>query len=118
MTAAKSDWLRAEKWLGFSPADNSLTARERCRAVVNRQANNGYILEYITSRYGEPNLGFESDPLYLADKSSHAPLAGRLVGVHRIRASARPLWEFIGTDRYEHLQDVWAKSGQRHRWAV
>jgi 5-methylcytosine-specific restriction enzyme A len=66
VTAAKADWLPGTHWLGFTPTDGSGTARERCRATINSQMRGGYVIEYVTRKFDDPNPGFESDPRYLA----------------------------------------------------
>jgi 5-methylcytosine-specific restriction protein A len=118
VTAAKADWLPGTHWLGFTPTDGSLTARERCRATINGQVHNGYVLEYATLKFDEPNPGFENDPRYLAEKEAHKQVAGRFVAVHRLRASSRPLQEILGEDAFNQLQDMWADGDKRYRWSV
>jgi 5-methylcytosine-specific restriction protein A len=85
---------------------------------VARQARNGYVVEYISRTIEKPNPGFENDPVYLQDLEERAPLAGRLIAVHRLRPSARALREIIGSTSFERLQDIWARDGNRHRWSV
>jgi 5-methylcytosine-specific restriction enzyme A len=118
VTTAKADWLPGDHWLGFTPTDGTGAARERCRATINAQANNGYVLEYSTLKFDDPNPGFESDPQYLADKAAHRATAGKLIAVHRLRASARPLREILGDAEFERLQDMWAEGNKRYRWSV
>lgn len=118
VTAAKADWLAATDWVGFTPPDASLNARERRRSAINAQIRNGYVIEYITLTIDFPNEGHGSDPGYLRDRERHSPNAGRLVAVHRLVPSVRPLSDILGADEYEHLQDMWAKTGRRHRWSI
>ncbi len=117
ITAAKADWLAGTSWLGFTPSDSSGNARERCRAVINSQMGNGYVIEYATLKYGDPNPGFESSPKYIQGQAAHRELAGKLIAVHKLRPSPRPLQEILGEFEYNQLQDMWAE-GNRHRWSV
>jgi 5-methylcytosine-specific restriction protein A len=116
VTAAKSDWVAGTNWLGFTPNDSSPLARERCRAVITRQMANGYVLEYITSTFGEPNPGFEER--IAEERANHRLVAGKLIAVHRLRPSSRPLKEILGEAEYDALQDIWATDGRRFRWSV
>jgi len=118
VNAAKSDWLAGTKWIGFTPTDTSGAAREQCRATINAQINGGYIIEYITRNFGEPNPGFETDPRYLAEREAHRKVGGRLIAVHRLRPSARPLSVILGEEEYNRVQDMWASGGKRYRWSV
>lgn len=61
MTAAKADWLAGTHWVGFTPTAASGAAREQCRAAISAQIDGGYIIEYITQKFGDPNPGFERD---------------------------------------------------------
>jgi 5-methylcytosine-specific restriction protein A len=86
---------------------------------VARQAQDGYVLDYITRTIERPNAGFESDPEYLRNLEEHAPVAGRLIAVHRLRpGSGRSQREIIGAAAFERLQDMWARDGNRCRWSV
>jgi 5-methylcytosine-specific restriction protein A len=118
VTAAKADWLAGTRWLGFTPTDGSGHARERCRAAIQSQAKDGYVLEYVTLKFGDPNPGFETSERYLAERAAHRDLAGRLIAVHRLRPSSRPLIEILGEDEFTHVQDMWAAEGKRYRWSV
>ncbi|GLI95309.1 hypothetical protein LMG27198_43010 [Methylocystis echinoides] len=118
VTAAKADWLPGTNWIGFTPSDGSVKARERCRATINRQINNGYVIEYVTQKFDTPNPGFESDPLYLNEKAAHSKIAGKFLAIHRLRSSPRPLREILGDTEFEQLQDMWAEGGKRYRWSV
>ena len=118
VTAAKADWLAGTHWLGFTPTDSSGNARERCRAAINGQMNGGYVLEYVTLKFGEPNAGFESSPRYIEDREAHSRVAGRLVAIHRLRPSALPLSQILGEEEFNRLQDMWADGGRRYRWSV
>jgi 5-methylcytosine-specific restriction enzyme A len=118
ITAAKADWLPGTHWVGFTPRDGSTNAREQCRSTVYAQFQGGYVIEYVTFKFDDPNPGFERDSRYLAEKAAHAEVAGKLISVHRLRPSARPLREILGDAEYEQLQDMWAESGKRHRWSV
>lgn len=118
VTSAKADWLVATTWIGFTPSANGSRAVAQCQATINRQMAGGYVLEYITKGIERPNPGHERDPEYLEDMKAHAPNAGRLVAVHRLRPSSRPLPEIIGKTEYEELQDRWDESGGRRRWSV
>ena len=118
VTAAKADWLPGTNWIGFTPVDESGRARERCRATINRQINNGYVIEYVTRKFDTPNPGFESDPRYIEEKAAHSKVAGKFLAIHRLRASPRSLKEILGDEEFEQLQDMWADGGKRYRWSV
>jgi 5-methylcytosine-specific restriction protein A len=118
VTAAKADWLPGTRWLGFTPVDTSGQARERCRAAIQAQARGGYVIEYMTLKFGDPNPGFESSEQYLTEREDHRKIAGRLIAVHRLRPSSRPLIEILGADEFNHIQDMWATEGKRCRWSV
>jgi hypothetical protein len=117
VTASKSDWLAGTTWIGFTPTDRSLSARNRCQSTIQRQFGSGYVIEYITEKFGEPNAGFENDPQYLAEREAHKDLAGRFIAVHKLRATARPLTQILGFEEFERLQDMWAQdSGALSRY--
>ena len=96
----------------------SIGAPSRCQATVAGQFGGGYVLEYITRNFGTPNAGFEADSRYLPERASHGKVAGRLVAVHRLRATARPLRAILGESDFERMQDTWAEDGKRRRWSV
>lgn len=116
--AAKSNWSAAGDWLGFTPTGKGSNAYSQCQSTINRQIKNGYIVEYITKSVQHPNDGFENDPAYLKTLAKHSKIAGRLIAVHKPYFTSRPLEQIIGKEHYNHIQDVWAKSGQRSRWSV
>jgi 5-methylcytosine-specific restriction enzyme A len=118
VTAAKADWLAGTRWLGFTPRSSALSARESCRAAINAQFGSGYVLEYVTLTFGDVNPAFRADPRYLDEREAHQKLAGRLIAVHRLRASPRPLVQIVGEDEYSRIQDMWAEAGKRYRWSV
>ncbi|WP_315718603.1 MULTISPECIES: hypothetical protein [unclassified Bradyrhizobium] len=118
VTAAKADWLPGTHWIGFTPTDGSIRAREQRRATINAQVNGGYIIEYVTLKFDDPNPGFENDPRYLSDKAAHKGVAGKFIAVHRLRPSARSLREILGDEEYDLLQNMWADGGKRYRWSV
>jgi 5-methylcytosine-specific restriction protein A len=106
VTAAKADWLVASSWIGFTPPSEASDAAAQCSATINRQFGTGYVLEYITRNFGKPNPGFASGS------------AGRLVAVHRLRASARPWRAILGDADFERMQDMWSEGAGRKRWSV
>jgi 5-methylcytosine-specific restriction enzyme A len=108
----------ADRSLDFTPAAGTLNAREACRSAVARQAHDGYVVEYISRTIERPNPGYEQSPEYLRELERRANLGGRLIGVHRLRPSARPLREILGDASFERLQDIWAREGKRYRWSV
>ena len=118
VTTAKADWLVSSHWLGFTPASDAPWAASQCQAAINRQIAGGYVLEYITQRFGKPNAGYEDDPTYRKERRMHAEVAGRLIAVHRIRPTMRPLRTIIGSEDFERIQDMWSENGMRHRWSV
>ncbi|RXT40266.1 hypothetical protein [Bradyrhizobium betae] len=118
VTAAKADWLPGTHWIGFTPRNGSTNAREQRRAAINAQINGGYIIEYVTLKFDDPNPGYETDAGYLAEKASHSEVAGKFIAVHRLRASARSLKAILGDQEYEELQNMWADGDKRYRWSV
>jgi len=61
VTASKADWLAGTTWLGFTPTEGDLTARNKCQSTIQRQLGGGYVIEYVTEQFSEPNPGFEKD---------------------------------------------------------
>lgn len=118
VTASKADWLAGTTWIGFTPTDDTLTSRNMCQSTIQRQFDNGYVVEYITEQFSQPNPGFERDPAYLQEREVHKELAGRLIAVHRLRTTARALEDIIGVQDYKKIQDMWAQDGKRCRWSV
>ena len=118
VTASKADWLPGTTWLGFTPQGHGPGAAAQCASTVQGQFGHGYVLERITQSFGEPNAGYANDPLVMQDRKKHEELKDRLVAVHRLRHSTRPLVEIIGSEEFERLQDIWATDSSRRRWAV
>lgn len=118
VTASKADWLPGTTWIGFTPSGGDLASRNKCVATIQRQFGDGYIIEYVTERFDNPNPEFDNDPGYLAEVREHEDRAGRFLAIHRLRYSARKLIEIIGEEDYAHLQDMWAQGGKRWRWSV
>jgi 5-methylcytosine-specific restriction protein A len=116
--AAKSDWSVAEKYIGCTPSDDTVRARLLCQNSVCGQFKNGYVLEYITEDLPHANPGTESDEEYQERKAKHEPYKGRLIGVHRLHRTARPLIDIIGDEAYERLQDKFALGTRRWRWSA
>jgi 5-methylcytosine-specific restriction protein A len=116
--AAKSDWLVATDWIGFTPSSDTGAARERCRSTIARQCRGGYVIEYITQSYDKPNDGFRTDEQYVSERAAHRHVAGRFVAVHRLQPAATPLRDILGPDAYDRLQNMWAVGGKRYRWSV
>ena len=118
VTAAKADWLAGTTWLGFTPTNDSLSSRNQCQGTIQRQYANGYVIEYITEQFSEPNPGFEHDPQYIAERAQHREEAGRFISVHKLRTTARDLKTILGPVEFERLQDIWAQGEKRWRWSV
>lgn len=119
VTAAKTNWRAASDCIGFSPHSDAPEAPSQREATVNRQIGNGYVLEYITLAFGKPNRGFERDPTYLEEVADHAPMAGRLVAIHRLWQTSRSLLSIVGEDEFKRIQDTWAAPGRnRNKWSV
>jgi 5-methylcytosine-specific restriction protein A len=118
VTAAKADWGVASTWIGFTPVGDGPNATAQCQSTILSQAAGGYILEYVTQSFPTPNKQYLTDPTYLKDRAEHASVAGRLIAVHRLRHSARPLKEIVGDADYERIQDMWDENGRRRRWSV
>jgi 5-methylcytosine-specific restriction protein A len=77
---------------------------ETCaRAQSQRQFGSGYVIEYITEQFSQPNAGFESDHGYLREREAHKELAGRFIAVHMLRVTARNLETIIGEDGFKRL---------------
>ena len=118
VTAAKADWLPGTTWIGFTPVDDGLSARNQCQSTIQKQFASGYVIEYITKLYSTPNKGYEKDPAYLEERAQHKAIAGRLIAVHKLRTTARRLEEIIGPDDFQALQNMWAVGQKRFRWSV
>lgn len=118
ITASKADWLAATTWIGFTPTSGDLTARNSCQQTIQNQFGKGYVIEYITEQFSQPNPGFENDPDYLAEREAHKELAGCFIAVHRLRYSSRSLEEILGPEDFKRIQDMWAQEGKRYRWSV
>jgi 5-methylcytosine-specific restriction protein A len=116
VTAAKSDWSAAQSWMGFTPGSNHPDSIRRTEMTVIAQAQGGFVLEYITDSYGKPNVGFDKSERYLSHKAAHEKLAGRLIALHRLETTARPIRDFISKQEFEELQDMWSEPGKRNRW--
>lgn len=117
ITAAKADWLPGVLCLAFTPQGTGPDAKAKCEATVQRQFGNGYVLERLTSAFGQPNAGHRNDARVADERARHAPLADSLIAVHRLQYSSLPLERIVGKDEYDWLQDVWA-TGDRNRWSV
>ena len=91
ITTAKVDWLPGTTWMGFTPASDAPNAFAKCQSTINRQIHNGLVIEYITLNFPTPNPGHETDPECVDEKHVHSACAGCLVGVHRLRPTARNL---------------------------
>lgn len=118
ITASKADWLAGTTWLGFSPTNGSLQSRNQCQRTIQRQYAGGYVIEYITEQFSEPNPGFETDPQYLDEREAHKALAGRFIAVHKLRTTARDLETILGPAEFTRVQDMWAQGEKRWRWSV
>ncbi|HWA22017.1 MAG TPA: HNH endonuclease [Caulobacterales bacterium] len=118
VTTAKSDWLPGDTWIGFTPTGVGPGATAQCQSTVNRKLADGYLLEYITEQIVDPNPGHENSPEFLKQKEVHKGKAGRLVAVHRLRTTARPLIDIIGEADFRSVQDMWSKERSRNRWSV
>ena len=104
--------------MGFTPRNGSPHSRAQCQSTINRQINNGYVLEYITETAPIPNPGYENDPLYLEEIKHHSINKGRLVAVHRLMYSSQSLVDILGEAEFTHLQDMWAIGQAKWRWSV
>ena len=118
ITASKADWLAGTTWLGFTPSNGSLQSRNQCQGTIQRQYSGGYVIEYITEQFSQPNSGFETDSRYLAEREAHKDLAGRFIAVHKLRTTARDLETILGLEEFSRLQDMWAQGDKRWRWSV
>ena len=118
INAAKADWLAGTTWIGFTPTSGDGSARSGCQSTIVKQFGKGYVIEYITEQFSQPNAGFEKDPDYLAEREAHAEQAGRLIAVHKLRPSSRSLEAIVGQEAFRRLQDMWAQGEKRWRWSV
>jgi 5-methylcytosine-specific restriction protein A len=118
VTCAKADWLVATTWIGFTPAADGQGAESQCQATINSQIGGGYVLEYVTLSLGTPNPGTASQEDWQEEQEAHAVAAGRLIAIHKLRPSMKPLRQIVGAETFESLQDMWAKPGARRRWSV
>jgi 5-methylcytosine-specific restriction protein A len=116
VTAAKSDWSAAQSWMGFTPGSSHPDSIRRTEMTVIAQAQSGFVLEYITDSYGIPNVGYDKSERYLSHRTAHGKLAGRLIALHRLETTARPIRDFMSKEEFNELQDMWSEPGKRHRW--
>jgi 5-methylcytosine-specific restriction protein A len=68
---SKADWLAGTTWIGFTPTSGDLKSRAECQSTIQKQFGQGYVIEYITEQFSQPNPGFEKDPAYLAEREAH-----------------------------------------------
>lgn len=118
VTTSKADWLPGTTWLGFTPANTRPDALAKCQAKVNQQMAGGLVLERVTQSFEKPRPGYENHPRVAKDREVHGRLADRLIAIHQLRPSARPLRAIIGNEEYDQLQDIWSDPSQRNRWSV
>jgi 5-methylcytosine-specific restriction protein A len=118
VTAVKSDWLPGTEWMGFSPKGKGPNAKAKCESTVKSQFGKGFVLERITSGFGNPRPEFKDDPRIIADREEHASMADGLLHIHKLQLSSKPLQDFVGDSEFNWLQDAWSVDGQRDRWSV
>lgn len=118
VTATKADWLPGTTWIGFTPTGTSGDADAKCENTISKQMAGGLVLERVAQKMEDPRPGFENDPKVILDRETHRQLADRLIAVHELRPTSRPLIDVIGKDEFERLQDIWAEPGKRKRWSV
>jgi 5-methylcytosine-specific restriction enzyme A len=118
VTTTKADWLPGTTWIGFTPTGTGGDADAKCQNTISKQMAGGLVLERVAQKMEDPRPGFENDPQVILDRETHRQLKARLIAIHELRPTSRPLKEVIGKDEYEHLQDVWAEPGKRKRWSV
>jgi 5-methylcytosine-specific restriction protein A len=115
---AKTNFGPADRFLTFTPDNDSGRARSLCQATVNRQLKNGLVIEYISKSLPKPNPGFETSPEYIDECKTRRPIAGRFIAVHEIKHSSLPNRQIMGAEAYERMQDMWATGDRRWRWSV
>jgi 5-methylcytosine-specific restriction enzyme A len=118
ITASKADWLPGTAWLGFTPTNGDIGARNQCQSTIKKQFGNGYVVEYITEMFQKPNLGFENHPKYLTERADHEKHKGRLIAVHKLHTTSRKLETILGAEDFTRMQDMWAQEEKRFRWSV
>ncbi|WP_081724561.1 HNH endonuclease [Asticcacaulis sp. YBE204] len=118
VTACKADWIPGDSWLGFTPKGKGTDAHAKCQSTVQRQFGSGYVLEYVTKQLEQPNTGYAESEEYKKELTVHDELKGRLVKVHKLHGTARPLEQILGADDYKHIQDMWSRNQSRNRWSV
>ena len=118
VTCSKADWLPGTTYLGFTPQGKGPNARGQCEATIVRQFGSGFVLERVTKSFERPNAGYENDQRVAEDRQRHTELADRLIAIHQLRHSSRPLHEIVGEEEYNYLQNVWANNDRRDRWSV
>lgn len=118
ITAAKSDWLAADTWIGFTPSGTGPKAEASCQVSIVGQMGGGYILEYITVSFGKTVPGQKNNPSLNEEKRVHALKKGRLVAVHKLRVVSRPLKDIVGIRDFNNIQDIWDITKKRNRWSV
>lgn len=118
VVASKADWLPGTTWIGFTPQGKGPRAKQQCESAIQKQMGTGYILERVTQSFEEPNPGYADDPQVVRDRTEHEQLKDRLIAIHRLRHTMRPLEDIIGKPQYDRLQDIWSSDSERRRWSV
>jgi len=116
--ASKADWLPGDDWLGFTPQGKGPDAVAKCQSTIQSQFVDGYVLEYVTEGMESPNPGFETHPKFLSDKENHEKYKGRLIAIHKLKYTSRPLVQIIGSASNDELQSIWKRPKSNERWSV
>ncbi len=119
VTAAKADWLPGIMYLGFTPKGTAPDAKSKCEATVKRQFGKGYVLERITSAFGQPNSDHANDPR-VAPRSNSARAACRQShrSSSRLQYSSLPLEEHRWRGGVQLAAGpACSQRGDRSRWS-
>lgn len=110
--------IPGDTWFGFTPTGEGSGAHAKCQSTVQRQFGSGYVVEYVTKQLERPNTGYAESEEYKQELRVHEGLKGRLVKLHKLRATARPLEQILGVDGFKLIQDMWSRNRTRNRWSV
>lgn len=118
VTVAKTDWLCRKSWIGFTPAKDTLESRNKCENSINKLISNGYIIEYVTKKFRNPNRKFLDERQYLHARMFHKCNAGRFIAVHKLNPVSEKLSNILSCKEYRALQNIWSQEGKKYRWSV
>lgn len=111
----KADWNLATSYLGFTPHNDSDSARQRLLGTIGRQLGNGLVVEIVPKTLEKPRDG---SPHTAEELSQQKQLGGRLVAVHQILPRGFHVREVMPIEEYEETQRRWADPQKPWRWSL